>query len=190
MKLTTDDIDILKNVWTWTMSYDLFLIVKGHVEGYAVSLANDIRVDNVQLVMHNGRKHRRYTIGAVDAVIVKMTDNSVITVSVRYTYQSKGVFVLAGWEDAKKKEELADTTVWSVYVVRCNDNSLYCGVSKNVENRVEEHNGNCRGAKYTRSRRPVSLVKEWKVGSRSEALKAEKRFKKLTKERKEEVCSV
>ena len=82
------------------MSYDLFLIVKGHVEGYAVSLADDVRVDNVQLVMQNGRKHRRYTIGAVDAVIVKMTDNSVITVSVRYTYQSKGVFILAGWEDA------------------------------------------------------------------------------------------
>ena len=62
MKLNTDDIDILKNVWTWTMSYDLFSIVKGHVEGYAVSLADDVRVDNVQLVMQNGRKHRRYTV--------------------------------------------------------------------------------------------------------------------------------
>ncbi|MEC8306536.1 MAG: GIY-YIG nuclease family protein, partial [Chlamydiota bacterium] len=39
-----------------------------------------------------------------------------------------------------KAKEVEDQK-WYVYVVRCNDNSLYCGVSKNVENRVAEHNG-------------------------------------------------
>lgn len=189
MKLSSEDLDILKYVRTWTASYDLYLIVKGHVEGCVAPMSDDVKVTDVQLLMRDGRKYRRYTINAVESVLVKLSDNSVITISVRHTYQSTGVFMLAGWEDAKKKEELADTAVWSVYAVRCNDNSLYCGVSKNVENRVKEHNGNCRGAKYTRSRRPVTLVKEWKAASRSEALKAERRFKKLTKARKEEVCS-
>ena len=47
--------------------------------------------------------------------------------------------------------------IWKVYLLECCDSSLYCGVAKNVENRVETHNYG-RGAKYTRSRLPVRLV--------------------------------
>ena len=47
---------------------------------------------------------------------------------------------------------------WLMYVVRCSDGSLYTGVTNNVKRRILEHNYGMRGAKYTRSRRPVDLV--------------------------------
>ncbi len=47
--------------------------------------------------------------------------------------------------------------VWKVYLLRCCDGSLYCGVTKDVEARVSTHNAG-KGAKYTRSRLPVELV--------------------------------
>ncbi len=47
--------------------------------------------------------------------------------------------------------------VWKVYLLRCCDGSLYCGVTKDVEARVATHNAG-RGAKYTRSRLPVKVV--------------------------------
>jgi len=47
---------------------------------------------------------------------------------------------------------------WYVYIVRCRDNTLYCGITKSVEKRVHEHNTSKKGAKYTRGRRPVTLV--------------------------------
>ena len=47
---------------------------------------------------------------------------------------------------------------WYVYLLRCADSTLYCGVTTDVERRVDEHNAGARGAKYTRSRRPVELV--------------------------------
>jgi putative endonuclease len=47
--------------------------------------------------------------------------------------------------------------VWKVYLLRCCDGSLYCGVTKDVEARVATHNAG-RGAKYTRSRLPVEVV--------------------------------
>jgi putative endonuclease len=74
---------------------------------------------------------------------------------------------------------------WWMYVVRCSDNSLYTGITTNVSRRVEEHNGHgTRGAKYTRSRRPVKLETYMPCSSRSSALKAEASFKKLTREKK------
>lgn len=47
---------------------------------------------------------------------------------------------------------------WYVYLVKCNDNTLYCGITIDIARRVEEHNNSSRGAKYTHSRRPVELV--------------------------------
>jgi len=46
---------------------------------------------------------------------------------------------------------------WYVYLVRCRDNSLYCGIAKDVFEREKLHNAG-KGAKYTRSRRPVEIV--------------------------------
>ena len=63
-------------------------------------------------------------------------------------------------------------STWWVYLVRCNDGSLYAGVATDVTARVAAHNGG-RGARYTRARRPVSLVWCEPVGGRGDALKRE-----------------
>ena len=54
--------------------------------------------------------------------------------------------------------------MWSVYIGRCADSSLYTGIAKNVEERIKLHNAG-RGAKYTRSRLPVQLVYQPACGS-------------------------
>jgi len=74
---------------------------------------------------------------------------------------------------------------WYVYFLRCNDNSLYCGVTTDVVRREVEHNSTVRGAKYTRVRRPVKMVYHHQCDNRSNACKEESRLKKLTKAQKE-----
>jgi len=76
--------------------------------------------------------------------------------------------------------------LWSVYLVRCKDNSLYCGISNNVEQRVIAHNSG-KGAKYTRPRKPVVLVYEEKIGTKQEAAKREYQIKQMSKKQKEEL---
>ena len=66
---------------------------------------------------------------------------------------------------------------WKVYLVKCADNSLYCGIAKDVVGRIEKHNSG-KGAKYTRSRHPVELVAVSSKMSKSEALKLEHVVKK------------
>lgn len=67
---------------------------------------------------------------------------------------------------------------WVVYLIRCSDESLYCGTTNNLENRLAAHNSG-RGAKYTRSRRPVELVGASFEMTKSDALKLEYRVKRL-----------
>ena len=75
---------------------------------------------------------------------------------------------------------------WYIYIVKCSDQSLYTGICKDVKRRIEEHNSNnLLGARYTRSRRPVTLVYVEDSGSRSEATKREAVIKKFTKAKKE-----
>ncbi len=74
---------------------------------------------------------------------------------------------------------------WQVYLVRCRDNSLYTGIAVNVSRRVAEHNSSAAGARYTRGRRPVVLVYQESVSTRSAALKREHQIKKLPKTAKE-----
>jgi putative endonuclease len=69
---------------------------------------------------------------------------------------------------------------WHVYIVRCKDNSYYTGVTTNLSRRIEEHNSGKKGARYTRSRRPVELVYFEKSASRSIATRREAQIKKLT----------
>ena len=73
---------------------------------------------------------------------------------------------------------------WWVYVVECNDGTLYTGISTDVTRRVRDHNSNTRGAKYTRPRRPVKLATSFAAGTHSQALKQEAIFKKLSRKRK------
>ena len=73
---------------------------------------------------------------------------------------------------------------WFVYIVRCADNTLYCGTTLNPERRVKEHNAGT-GSRYTRSRLPVRLVWHLQTAGKSEAFKEEFRIKHLTKLEKE-----
>jgi len=79
-----------------------------------------------------------------------------------------------------------DSKSWFVYILRCADNSLYTGVTKDVDKRLKEHNGIAKnGAKYTQGRRPVSLAYQETANSRSEACKRECLIKGLSKSKKE-----
>jgi putative endonuclease len=68
---------------------------------------------------------------------------------------------------------------WYIYIVRCNDNTLYTGITTNLERRLLEHNSGQQGARYTKSRRPVALVYCEQAASRSAATSRESRIKKL-----------
>lgn len=69
-----------------------------------------------------------------------------------------------------------------VYLLRCRDGSLYCGITSDLSRRLKEHNGFLSGgAKYTRGRRPVELVYSTKVFDYSSALKTEIRVKRLNR---------
>lgn len=70
---------------------------------------------------------------------------------------------------------------WYVYMLRCADDTLYTGVTTDLTRRVQEHNEAPEGAKYTRARRPVSLVHQETFASRSEACAREAAIKKLSR---------
>jgi putative endonuclease len=77
---------------------------------------------------------------------------------------------------------------WKVYVLRCSDNSLYTGITRDLNRRLDEHNNNDRLASaYTRARRPVDVVYQESHVDRSAASKREAEIKKLTKTEKEEL---
>ncbi|OLS02539.1 GIY-YIG nuclease family protein [Tissierella creatinophila] len=67
-----------------------------------------------------------------------------------------------------------------VYILRCNDNTLYTGFTVDLERRIKTHNKGM-GAKYTRGRLPVELVYKEEYKTKSEALKREYTLKKLNR---------
>jgi putative endonuclease len=74
---------------------------------------------------------------------------------------------------------------WFLYVLLCNDGSLYTGATNNVQKRLHRHNNvKSASAKYTWARRPVFLIAAWKLPSKSDALVAEHSFKKLSRAEK------
>ena len=72
-----------------------------------------------------------------------------------------------------------------VYILRCADGTYYTGVTNDLQNRVEAHNSKKSGAKYTRSRRPVTLVYQKRHKDRSLAQQAEYRIRHLSRLKKE-----
>ncbi len=75
-----------------------------------------------------------------------------------------------------------------VYILRCNDNSLYTGYTTDYKRRFTEHlSDKKKGAKYTRFRTPVSIEALWGTDTKSAAMRLEAFLKKLTKEQKEEI---
>jgi len=73
---------------------------------------------------------------------------------------------------------------WFIYLLRCADNSLYCGVTNDIDRRIKKHSTG-KGAKYTRSRLPVELVWQSSGVDKSTAHKAEYYIKQRSKNQKE-----
>ena len=73
---------------------------------------------------------------------------------------------------------------WKLYVVSCKDSSLYTGITTDLIRRVNEHNKSKKGAKYTRSRRPVVLIYSEDCEDRSDAAKKEYEFKRKSRQEK------
>ncbi len=76
-------------------------------------------------------------------------------------------------------------TDWYVYLAKCADDTLYTGITNNLERRMKQHNGKLQGgARYTSGRRPVVLAWYEKVFSRSQAQKRELEIRSLSKAEK------
>ena len=67
-----------------------------------------------------------------------------------------------------------------LYILQTTDNTLYCGIARDVQKRFQEHLSG-KGAKYTRSHKPLKIVDTKEFENKSEALKEEMRIKKLSK---------
>ncbi|GER90372.1 hypothetical protein KDW_45340 [Dictyobacter vulcani] len=74
-------------------------------------------------------------------------------------------------------------SLYYVYIVRCNDTTLYTGYTTNVERRVALHNAG-KGARYTRARLPVVLMVSWQFATKGEALRTEYALKRLPRAQK------
>ena len=75
-----------------------------------------------------------------------------------------------------------------VYILRCADDSLYCGYTTDVEKRFEKHKSG-KGAKYTRSHLPLEIVYIEEFESKSDALKRECEIKSMTRSQKEKLIN-
>lgn len=84
---------------------------------------------------------------------------------------------------AGRPPEGAALHLWHCYLARCADDSLYCGVTLNVEGRLFAHNSG-KGAKYTRARRPCVLLLARAFPDQASAMRAERRVKKTPRARK------
>jgi putative endonuclease len=82
---------------------------------------------------------------------------------------------------------MTDPDYWYTYMVRCSDHTLYSGIAKDPEKRLQEHNTGKNGARYTRSRRPVQLVYQEKFTSRSAAARREHQLKQMSRAAKQQL---
>ena len=77
---------------------------------------------------------------------------------------------------------------WFVYILRCADETLYCGITDDVPKRLEAHRSG-KGAKYTRGRAPLELVYQEQCPDHSQALKREHAIKQLPRRKKLELIA-
>ena len=75
---------------------------------------------------------------------------------------------------------------WYLYILRCGDDTLYTGITTDVQRRLADHRAG-KGAKYTRGRAPLELVYEEKCGTQSDALRREYAVKALPRAEKEKL---
>lgn len=84
------------------------------------------------------------------------------------------------------KRKIKRSGKFYVYIVKCNNGTLYTGYTNNLKSRIALHNSG-KGAKYTRDRRPVKLAWKRKYKYFKNAFLEEKRIKSLTRKQKEEL---
>lgn len=85
---------------------------------------------------------------------------------------------------------MTQASPWFVYILRCADGSLYTGVARDLQRRLDEHNGDDRlGARYTRGRRPVTLVYVEPAPDRAAACRREHAIKRLPRAAKTALTS-
>ncbi len=77
------------------------------------------------------------------------------------------------------------TSTFSLYILRCADDSLYTGIAADVQKRIAEHEAGRRGAKYLRGKQPLRLEFACEVGDRAAASRLEYRVKQLDRAQKE-----
>ncbi len=75
--------------------------------------------------------------------------------------------------------------LWYLYVLQCGDNTLYTGITNDLERRIKQHS-NGTASRYTRSRLPVALAYQERCRNKSSALKKECRMKSLPRKEKQE----
>ncbi|MBX3233203.1 MAG: GIY-YIG nuclease family protein [Labilithrix sp.] len=80
------------------------------------------------------------------------------------------------------------TDAWFVYVARCADGSLYCGVARDVKARIAQHDAG-KGARYTRGRGPLTVAAVRKCASHGDALRLELAVKRLPRPEKERLTN-
>ncbi|MDH3713861.1 MAG: GIY-YIG nuclease family protein [Gammaproteobacteria bacterium] len=79
---------------------------------------------------------------------------------------------------------------WHLYILRTRHGTLYTGIATDVARRLLEHTGSrTRGAKYLRSRMPLKLAYQTKIGDQALALRAERQIKRLPRQRKEDIVT-
>ena len=78
--------------------------------------------------------------------------------------------------------------MWYVYILECSDNTLYTGITTDLDKRLKTHN-NGKGAKYTKTRLPVVLKVSFEAENRSSASKEEYRIKQLSRKEKLELIN-
>ncbi len=78
-------------------------------------------------------------------------------------------------------------SLWYVYVLKCSDETLYTGITTDLQRRIEEHNSSSKGAKYTRIRRPVEMIYFEQCKDKSGATIRELEIKKLSRAKKLEL---
>lgn len=78
---------------------------------------------------------------------------------------------------------------WFIYILECNDRTLYTGVTTDLQRRINEHNSSKLGARYTAARRPVNLVYHEEAATRSTAQQREHQIKALSRDEKQRLIS-
>lgn len=81
------------------------------------------------------------------------------------------------------------TAAWWVYLLRCGDGTLYCGIALDVDARLKQHEEG-KGAKYTRGRGPLERVYREACGTKAEALRRERVIKRMSRAAKLRLCGL